>query len=470
VINAVLKSALVLGSAGLGLLAGPSRLFSQSGSAETLPRFTSFEEAKPTLDEYRYSGLSGTGSSERSEWDRWIRGQDADVRSRIDRGVEDSVSNFILYGTSYTKLPRLSGTDEALEPSGEISPAARKRILALVTALTGSRGSERLEFIKRFLVEKRIAREQFSDYLAANLVRFAGEQRAYQRTLEHAGKAGDANEVLAVRGTLYEKRGLSVDTSLLPNFAIEETLRALVDKSVLKRASVSRIVIIGPGLDFTDKRDGYDFYPLQTIQPFAVLETLKRLHLAEGQLVRVVTFDLNAAVNAHMAQLSQRARNEQGYIIQLPRDTSAAWTTAAVSYWKHFGDYLGSSVRPLPVPDALPTIESRAIAVRPEYAASMTPLDLNIVAQTIDVPESSAFDLVIATNVLVYYDVFQQSLAMGNIAQILKPGGIFLANNSLPVAHDKRLKYLGRKQVVFAQDGSYGDDIVVYQRQAISEP
>jgi spermidine synthase len=59
---------------------------------------------------------------------------------------------------------------------------------------------------------------------------------------------------------------------------------------------------------------------------------------------------------------------------------------------------------------------------------------------------------------------------MGNIAQILKPGGIFMANHALPTAHDKRLKYLGRKQVVFARDGSYGDDIVVYQRLANGEP
>src|SRR5215471_19139258 len=186
----VLKITAILGSVGLGL-AGPGRLLSQGGSTEPLPRYTSFAEAKPTLDEYRNSGLAGTDITERSEWDKWIRAQDAAVRSRIDRGVEDSVSNFILYGTSYTKLPRLSGTDEALEPSGEISPSARKRIHALVVALSGSQSSERLEFIKRFLAEKAIARERFEDNLAANLVRFAKEQRAYQTTLEHVGKAGD---------------------------------------------------------------------------------------------------------------------------------------------------------------------------------------------------------------------------------------------------------------------------------------
>jgi hypothetical protein len=35
----------------------------------------------------------------------------------------------------------------------------------------------------------------------------------------------------------------------------------------------------------------------------------------------------------------------------------------------------------------------------------------------------------------------------------------------LPAAHDERLKYLGGRNVAYAQDRSYGDDIVVYTRQ-----
>jgi hypothetical protein len=34
--------------------------------------------------------------------------------------------------------------------------------------------------------------------------------------------------------------------------------------------------------------------------------------------------------------------------------------------------------------------------------------------------------------VLVYYGVFEQTLAMLNIAGMLKPGGVLLCNNSLP--------------------------------------
>jgi hypothetical protein len=439
--------------------------YPQTSPAQPVVRYMSFEEAKLTLEQYRQSKLPGSEIATEGEWNEWIRQQDSEVRSRIARGVEDSISNFVLYGTSFTKLSRFRGSDDAIYSAGQLTPAAKARIRALALALRGPERGERLEFVRHFFDKKGIGARQFEQVLAANLVRFVQEQHSYQEKLEAAGKSDDAGEVMAVRGTLYEKRGLSVDTSMLPNFAIEETLRAMVKKGALKLASIRRIAILGPGLDFTDKRDGYDFYPLQTIQPFAVLETVKRLNLSEPGTVQVVTMDLNAAVNAHVAQIAARALKGQNYTIQLPRDTNAAWSDAAVGYWKEFGSVLGAPVKPLPVPDALPGIESRALAIRAGYAASITPIDLNIVAQTSDSPKGQSFDLIVATNILVYYDVFQQALAMSNIAGLLSPNGIFVANNALPAAHDHRLKYLGRKNVVFAKDGSYGDDVVVYQRQ-----
>ena len=41
------------------------------------------------------------------------------------------------------------------------------------------------------------------------------------------------------------------------------------------------------------------------------------------------------------------------------------------------------------------------------------------------------FDVIVATNVLVYYSVFEQALAMSNIASMLRPGGVFLTNNAV---------------------------------------
>lgn len=177
------------------------------------------------------------------------------------------------------------------------------------------------------------------------------------------------------------------------------------------------------------------------------------------------TFDLNSAVNTHIAEAASRGRHGIPYIVQLPRDSRSDWNSAALDYWQHFGVLIGSDVKPLSVPDRVPSVLLRAVSIRPEFAARITPYDLNIVAQTLDLGPGERFDLVVATNILVYYNNFEQALAMDNIAGMMNSGGIFLANDPLPSAHDARLRYLGRKSVPFAAKGEFGDDVVVYQRQ-----
>jgi hypothetical protein len=433
---------------------------------EAQVRFLALDDVQETLTKYADSDLPGSKITSSEEWDRWIREEDCDVRSRIDRGVEDSISNLILFGTSFTKLPRLANSDEALdEAAGKLTPAVFARIRQLAAATKAPKRNERVEFVNEFLKQRRISSVERGPYLAGNLVRYVKEQREYQRKLEEAGESGDRGEALAARGTLYAQRGLSVDTSLLPNFAIEDTLRVLLAKGVLQTGSVRRIAIVGPGLDFTDKRDGYDFYPLQTIQPFAVMEAVERLGLGKRNELRVVTLDLNEAVNSHVATLAANGKNGRAYRVQLPRDVDAQWTNQAVNYWEKFGEVIGTPAKPLAVPEQLPNVRLKAVAITADTAARVSPLNLNIVTQTMDFAEGDGFDLVVATNILVYYDHFQQALAMSNIARMMNAGGIFVANTALPSAHDDRLKYLGGRNVAYAQDGSYGDDVVVYKRQ-----
>ena len=49
--------------------------------------------------------------------------------------------------------------------------------------------------------------------------------------------------------------------------------------------------------------------------------------------------------------------------------------------------------------------------------------------------DAERFDLIIATNVLVYYDVFEQALAASNLASMLRLGGVIMTNAAvLPTA------------------------------------
>jgi chemotaxis methyl-accepting protein methylase len=61
----------------------------------------------------------------------------------------------------------------------------------------------------------------------------------------------------------------------------------------------------------------------------------------------------------------------------------------------------------------------------------MSIANVNIVTERLD---NEAFDLVIATNVFIYYDVLEQALAMANVEAMLRPGGFLLANvSALPL-------------------------------------
>ena len=61
---------------------------------------------------------------------------------------------------------------------------------------------------------------------------------------------------------------------------VEQALAAMKGRGLFKPGTVKRVAIIGPGLDFADKDVGFDFYPQQTLQPFAILDSLTRLGLA----------------------------------------------------------------------------------------------------------------------------------------------------------------------------------------------
>jgi hypothetical protein len=434
-------------------------------ATEASVRFLRFEEAAETLKLFADAGLSGGDFKDAPAWNDWVRTRDAEVRGRIDRGVEDSISNLILYGASYTNLPRLENAEGAASESGELTPAALARIHALAAALPNAARNERLRFVREFLERRAVAKESVEAKLQENLRRLIAEQRTYQEKLKESEKAADPAAALLARGTLYQERGLSVDTSLLPNYALEDTLRTMLRKGAIKPGSLRRILVIGPGLDFTDKRDGYDFYPLQTIQPFAMLEAVARLGLGKAEEISVVTADLNAAVNAHVARLAERGRAGQAYTVQLPRLVSAEWSPEAVAYWQKFGEILGTPVKPLPVPASVSDVTMRAVAIRPRYAAQVRGFGMNVVTQTMDVAEGQGFDLVVATNVLVYYDLLQQALAMGSIARMMNHGGIFLANHALPAQHSQALEYLGRRTIAYTPSGAYGDDVVAYRRR-----
>jgi len=73
-------------------------------------RFVRFSEARPILTE-----LAGTLPPElntltpaqmATAWPGWIERHDREVRARLEQGDEDTIVNWMLFGTSFTSRPR----------------------------------------------------------------------------------------------------------------------------------------------------------------------------------------------------------------------------------------------------------------------------------------------------------------------------------------------------------------------------
>ena len=65
----------------------------------------------------------------------------------------------------------------------------------------------------------------------------------------------------------------------------------------------------------------------------------------------------------------------------------------------------------------------RAVNVRPAVVLTITARDPTSSLNGRRAQDAERFDLIVATNVLVYYDAFEQALALANIASMLRPGG-----------------------------------------------
>jgi hypothetical protein len=375
----------------------------------------------------------------RRSWPDWIRRHDRDIRNRLVRGDEDTIINWLLFGTSFTQQPS-AGLESSATPDG-LTRLISIRVRDFISALGSADPNERIAFARLLLrgagygFDSIEQRERLEQHLYTEVRRVVAERQKYMLR-EEEFQAGDVVGQLMVQSTLFRDRGLSLDTSILPGFAIEQALETMRNQRLLPPNGIRRVAIIGPGLDFADKNSGYDFYPVQTLQPFTSIDSLVRLGLAAPPAeIELTTFDISRRVNDHILALQNRAKTGAPYILQLPIDLGAQWTPGLVSYWKSIGDRIGAETPALRSPDMGKQFGLRRIEVRPQVAARVTAVDFNVVTEKWTGPP---FDLVIATNVLVYYDTLDQSLAFAGIEGMLKAGGFFLTNNAvveLPVSH-----------------------------------
>lgn len=423
-----------------------------------------FESVKPFLPaEMRLS--------DSSHWFAWCRSQDKAIRARLEQGDLDSVVNLLLFGTSFTKQPpvRMDRITEASKAG-----ILRARVDDLVAGLRLPRDNERLLFVEQLLERQGVDPKdpaQSGLFLLNDLSRVVqersklGELVAGAQALRHEDDPGS----LLDRGSVFRYRGVSLDTTLLPNFLIEQALRDLKKRGVLPDGQVARAAVVGPGLDFIDKNedDAYDYYPQQTIQPFALYDSLLRLKLAKGDGFSLSVLDISSRVIEHIQRSAKRAATNEAYVIQLPHGGERPWSKDMTAFWQSWGDQVGRAVVPIRPPEGFSAPETRAIRIRPEVVRALKPVDLDIVLEHLNLPAQDQFDLIVGTNIFIYYDEFQQKLALENAGAMLKPGGLLLTNDRLPEVPGGSMRLRGIT-VVPDPTGAEGAGLAVgwYQKTA----
>ena len=207
-------------------------------------------------------------------------------------------------------------------------------------------------------------------YLLGNLARMRDEFAAYREKLKTSGMAEESQ--------MYSDRGISLDTNLWPDYALDRTLREMLESGKLKPGSIRRIAIVGPGLDFANKENGNDFYPPQTIQPFAVIDSLVRLGISDPVTLEMFTFDISPSINIHLQRARKKASLGKAYKVQLPWNRavpfSQEYLASFTEYWEKLGDQIGVTAKPVAVPGALADdVYIRAASIRPQVVTRITP-------------------------------------------------------------------------------------------------
>jgi hypothetical protein len=222
---------------------------------------------------------------------------------------------------------------------------------------------------------------------------------------------------------LYRSRGLSTDTAIEAGYLVHLGLGVV--KSLEPDRRVRRVLIVGPGLDLAPRTSLSDAAPPESYQPWAVIDALAALGLARLDDLEVVAADINPRVVDHL----RRARGAPPSLRLVSGLQQTAQLSLEPDYREYFG-LLGNAISDSREPVAeLNGRLTKVVRVRPSTARLLTAVPLDIVTERL---QGAPFDLVIATNILPYFDDEELTLAIGSIAAMLTPGGLLLHNEPRP--------------------------------------
>lgn len=389
------------------------------------------------------SRLEAEGVSDRTFSDRISR-LAVDNARRIRLGDIDHLVFYLLQSTRYTSLPPIEPALSARafvaglradaqqafrrgeDPRRPLDEAVQSRLRAFIAAARRPGHDARLGYFARLLsdqVPDAAAREAWlaSEYL--RVMRFVYEKEFGTGRDTAAGAAG-----------LYQTRGLSTDTAVEAGFVVAQAVGMLRGLDAERR--VRRVLLIGAGLDLAPRTALLESAPPQSYQPWAVLDALVGLGVSTLGDVTIVTADINPRVVAHL----RAAATKPPELLLVSGIGDDGRVTLAPGYREYFAG-LGRAIGEVDAGTGQAGRSERAasvpaghlfarVRVAREAAAAIDAVRLDIVTERLT---EAPFDLVVATNVLPYFDDHALALALTNIAAMLGPGGVLLHNEARPL-------------------------------------
>ncbi len=344
--------------------------------------------------------LVHAGAADADSFDRWRENVNRDTERREQAGEDEHVTYFVLQSAAFTARPRIEPAVSAREfaEKGSVPAAVRARIDDFLRALGRTAQDERMRY--------------WNAHLAAGRRTAAGLEAAYAEAMrflyrKEFGPGGAA---------LYETRGHSLDTQVEANYAVFTGLAVL--RRLDPAAHLERVLILGPGLDLAPRTGFRDDLPLQSYQPYLTADSLLRCGLARPDRLVIHCVDLHPAVIRFLEEFSRRARPE----LQLPATSGDA---DYEEFFREAGTRIGQ---------ASATPWGRRVRVRKELAARVAAIRLNAVTERFD--RAPQYDLVVATNILVYFHAAELAVALANVQAMLRPGGWLLHNELRPEAEE----------------------------------
>jgi hypothetical protein len=236
-------------------------------------------------------------------------------------------------------------------------------------------------------------------------------------------------------------RGLRTTTPIVLSALVDRFINSNVGKQVLPE-NISNVLIIGPGLQFSDPDVGQAF-PQQSHEPFTLMDSLLRSGKAKFANLRVDLLDINRRVVEHFQDVTSRNSPYVLHIVMNREENAARIPLGVLDYGQStFGTALPGAGSSMPVQEKSrrpsrgklepAEILSRSLTIPPAvvkklhpFYGDMTTTDLGGIA----LKSGKKYDAIFCFDTLVYLNETERMLAGVNIREALAENGVFVTDN-----------------------------------------